>query len=197
MEEEKADRTAQFLYEIGTLRKIPRMHRQAFYSNDDTDNIATHSFRVAFIGRFIAKEEGLNVDKVVMMCLLHDLGEARTGDHNWIAKRYVKIDDHQIMLDQLGTLFDDDLLEYAEEYSERKSDESLAAKDADIIDQILLIHEYAQAGNREAERWAKGDATQDRNLRQLKFESSKKIAEAIYSCPPYKWWKNVWTNVNK
>ncbi len=46
---------AKFLFELGTLRKVPRMHGQTFLTSDLTDNIATHSFRVPFIAWMIAK----------------------------------------------------------------------------------------------------------------------------------------------
>ena len=59
MTDKNSELITNFLYEIGTLRKIPRMHRQQFLTNDDSDNIATHSFRVAWIGRFIAILEKL------------------------------------------------------------------------------------------------------------------------------------------
>lgn len=52
------------------------------------------------------------------------------------------MDDWQIIEEQLGTLLFNDLRELAEEYEERKSPEAVIAKDADLLDQILLLREY-------------------------------------------------------
>jgi hypothetical protein len=49
------DRDLQFLYEVGSLRYIPRMwHR---YSNTDFANITEHHFRVIWIALMIAAHE--------------------------------------------------------------------------------------------------------------------------------------------
>ena len=104
MEKQYLQRTAQFLFEVGTMRKIARMHRQGLLTDDMSDNIATHSFRVTVIGFFLAKMEGVDPAKVMLMCLLHDMGESRSNDHNWIHKRYVTVAKLQILADQLGTL---------------------------------------------------------------------------------------------
>ena len=61
---------ADFLFEIGTMRKILRAHRQTLLTDDMTDNIATHSFRVTMIGWLLAKKEGVDPYKVMMMCFL-------------------------------------------------------------------------------------------------------------------------------
>ena len=95
---------AHFLYEVGSMRRIPRMHRQILLVDDNADNIASHSYRAAFIGWILAKEENADLYKVVMMCLLHDIGEIRSGDQNWVHKRYTKIYDKEIVDEKLGTL---------------------------------------------------------------------------------------------
>ena len=84
MSDNKEQKIVQFLYEMGTMRKLPRIHRQTFLTDDMSDNIATHSYRVAIIGWFLAKMEGADPYKVVMMCLAHDMPEVRSNDHNWI-----------------------------------------------------------------------------------------------------------------
>ncbi len=191
---------AGFLYEVGTMRKLPRMHRQTLLTDDMSDNIATHSYRVAMIGWFLAKQEGADLNKVTMMCLLHDMGEVRTGDHNWIHKRYVKIFDEQIVKEQLGTLPFKELEEFAQEYEKRDSKEAMIAKDADIIDQILLLREYEWQGNEEAKKWLyKGDTKggKGNHISRLKFQSSKDLAKEIYKQDPSAWWQDLWTSKNR
>lgn len=184
---------AGFLYEVGTMRKLPRMHRQTLLTDDMSDNIATHSYRVAMIGWFLAKQEKIDAEKVVMMCLLHDMGEVRTGDHNWIHKRYVKIYDEQIVKEQLGTLPFKELEEFSKEYEKRDSKEAFVAKDADIIDQILLLREYEWQGNKEAKKWLDGSS----HMKRLKYKSSRELAKEIYKQEPSAWWQGLWTSENR
>jgi putative hydrolase of HD superfamily len=185
---------AQFLFEMGTMRKIARMHRQTLLTDDMSDNIATHSFRVAMIGFFLAKMEGADPAKVMMMCLVHDMGESRTNDHNWIHKRYVVEEESQVIEEQLATLPYPDLAEISKEYRERKSKESIVAKDADVLDQILLLCEYRWQGNREAQVWLTGKRVKHpyNYLKYLKTKSAKALGKAIYDEKPSSWWRNLY-----
>jgi len=173
-----------FLFEIGTMRKLPRMHQQTLLTQDLSDNIATHSYRVAIISWFLAKSEGADIYKTVMMALLHDTKEIRSGDHNYVHKKYVKIFEEEVSEDQLGSLPFKDLFEIDKEFEDRKSKEAVITKDADLIDQILLLKEYTHQGNKEAEIWlsGKGDAEiENAQFRSLKTKSARELAEAILS----------------
>jgi len=180
-----------FFFETGSLRKVARSHRQTLLTNDLSDNIASHSFRVTIIGYFLAKQQKANPDKVVQMCLFHDISEARCGDQNWVNKKYVKVFENEIQKDQLKSLPNNkDLNELITEYQERKSLESKLAKDADLLDQILLLKEYAWQGNKEAEDWLK-DNQQQKRLSSL---FAKKLAVQIIKQKPSDWWANLWTS---
>jgi putative hydrolase of HD superfamily len=188
-----------FLFEVGTMRKLPRMHRQTLLTDDISDTIASHSYRVAIIGWFLAKKENADPYKVVMMCLLHDIAEARTGDHNWIHKRYVKIFEKEISEDQLGTLPYDDLKILLDEYEERKTKEAIITKNADLLDQILLLREYEWQGNKEAVIWlhGKGAEKTGEQLKKLTLQSAKELGETMYIVDPSDWWESLWTSKNR
>jgi len=196
---QEAGRLADFLYEVGTMRKIIRVHRQTLLTDDVSDNIATHSYRVTMIGWLLAKLEGVDPYKTVMMCLLHDIGEVRTNDHNWVHKRYSKTYDEEVLEDQLGTLPFQELFDFASEYEKRESREAIVAKDADMIDQILLLREYEWQGNKEAALWLRGKSGEEksRHITALKTESGKQISEEIMNRAPSDWWNEIWTNVNR
>ena len=188
-------RSADFLFEIGTMRKLLRMHRQTLLTDDLSDNIAAHSFRVTMIGWILAQKEQADPYKVIMMCLLHDTGEARSNDHNWVNKRYTKIFEEEIIEEHLGTRPFPELKAIALEYKERKTKEALVAKDADLLDQILLLKEYEWQGNKEAAIWLNGsDSRGYAQLKNLKLESSIELGKAIYERNPSDWWKNLWTS---
>lgn len=181
---------ANFFFEIGTLRKVARSHRQTLLTDDLSDNIASHSFRVTVIGLFLAKLAKADSGKVVKMCLLHDVGESRSGDQNWIHKRYVKVYEDEITKEQLGPLpFSDELMELDHEYQERKTLEAKLAKDADLLDQILLLKEYAHVGNHEAEAWLQNNAQE----KMLQTSFAKKLARKISHQSPNEWWFDSWT----
>ncbi len=197
---DKNNNIVDFLFELGTLRKIARVHQQMLLSQDLSDNIATHSFRVAVIAWFLARMEKADPYKTVMMALLHDVKEIRSGDHNYVHKKYVKIHEDEITKDQLGDLPFDDLLGFVEEFEDRESVEAIIAKDADLLDQILLLKEYEHQGNKEASIWLSGKGDHNKGNAQfnaLKTESAKVLGEKILKGRVTAWWENIWTMKNK
>ncbi len=184
-----------FFFEIGNLRKVLRAHQQTLLSFDLSDTIASHSFRATFIGYFLAKALKADADKVIKMCLVHDLEETRSSDHNWVHKKYVKVFEDEIRADQLECLPDSrELFEIAKEYDERKTIEAKIAKDADLLDQIFLLREYAWQGNREAKGWLKeGQNEESAQEKIMSTELAKQIAKETKLQPPSHWWENLWT----
>lgn len=193
------EKVVNFLYEIGTMRKLMRMHRQVLLTDDMSDSIASHSYRVAVISWFLAKEAGADPYKTVMMSLLHDMAEVRSNDHNWIHKKYVKVFEDEINEEQLGRLPYPDLKDFIDEYEKRESREAILAKEADLLDQILLLREYEWGGNKEANIWlyGKGSAKVNAQLEKLKTESGKRLGKLIYEISPSEWWDNIWTPDNR
>jgi len=194
MEENKFKKLVSFFYEIGTLRKIPRAHQQGLFSQDLSDNIASHSFRTAFIGYFLAKELKADADKVIKMCLLHDTEESRCGDQNWVNKRYVKVFEEEIRNEQLKDIINSgELKELSREYQERKTLEAKIAKDADLLDQILILREYQMQGNKEAENWLKRNGEDNEQEKLMFTDLAKNISREMKEQSPSFWWKNLWT----
>jgi putative hydrolase of HD superfamily len=104
--------------------------------------------------------ENANVEKVLEMCIFHDIAETRSGDQTWIHKRYVTVDEDRILAEQLSNISkDDEIKKVMSEYLKRESLEAKVAKDADNIDQYLLVKEYDHRGNKEASSWLAKDVT--------------------------------------
>lgn len=190
MRKEEVKELANFLFEVGTLRKVARAHRQTLLTDDLSDNIASHSFRVVWIGYILAKMEKVDASKVMMMCLAHDLSEARSGDQNWVHKKYVKVFEEEIIDQQFKNSLFVDVKKQMEEYLIRESKESLVAKDADLLDQLLLLREYEWRGNKEAGRWLLGSRT----LKMVVTKSGKKLAKEILSVGVSDWWSGAFTD---
>lgn len=181
-------------YEIGSLRKAMRAHQQVLLTTDPTDTIAAHSFCTATIGLMLAiqHEEDIDILKVVIMCLLHhDLPETRTNDHHWGQKRYVKTYDMEALITQLGELSGRiSLIKIMQEYEERVTIESMIAKDADLLDQVLLIRECEWQGNKQATEWLNKSETG----KLMATTAAKKLAEEIKTQNPNEWASGIRTS---
>lgn len=194
MKQNQVKKLVSFFFEIGNLRKVIRAHQQTLLSFDLSDTIASHSFRVTLIGYFLAKKLKADANKVVKMCLLHDLEETRSSDHNWVHKKYVKVYEEEIRYDQLKNLPDSkELLELCKEYHERKTLESKIAKDADLLDEMFLLKEYAWQGNKEAKDWLKEINKESQQEKLMSTKLAKGIAREAKKQSPSFWWKNLWT----
>jgi len=193
MQKTKTDlkRLANLFIEAGTLKKIARSHRQQFYTDDLSDNIAAHSFRVTLIASCIAEILNADVEKVLIMSLFHDFGEIRSGDQNWVQKRYVKVLDQQIMTDQIGDLISGNrFYNFGIEYEEMESIEAKIVKDADNLEQLLLEKEYFEKGVKIAGDWMKSPS----KITRLNTDIAKELAELIITSPISDWWSHLWTN---
>lgn len=171
---------ANFLFEVASLRNLIRSHSQVI--SKANDNVSDHSFRTAIIGMILAKLEGCDENKVLKMCLLHDLVEARTGDANFINKQYVNLKEKQARQDQMKNLpIADEVLELMDEFEKRESKESIIAKDADLLDQMILQQEYFYQDQKNLSAW------QTHTERALETASAKKLAEEIKNSNPFEW----------
>jgi putative hydrolase of HD superfamily len=194
MKQTQIKKLVSFFFEIGNLRKVIRAHQQTLLSFDLSDTIASHSFRVTLIGYFLAGELKADVDKVIKMCLLHDLEETRSSDHNWVHKRYVKVYEDEIRYDQLKDLPNSkELLKLSKEYQERKTLESKIAKDADLLDETFLLREYDWQGNKEAKDWLRGLKKQSHHEKMMYTKLARDLAKEAKKQPPSSWWKKLWT----
>ncbi len=171
-----------FFFEMGMLKKTPRSGFQ--FLGSGRESVADHSFRVAMIGFALARMDG-SVDpfKVVCLCLVHDLPEARTGDQNYVNKRYVTVDEAGAMADLADSLpFGDELKELLKEYRGSETAEARLVHDADVLDLILELKEQNDLGNSYAEKWIHFAR------QRLVTSIAKEIAEEILTTDSTDWW---------
>ena len=68
------------------------------------------------------------------------MAEARSLDHGYVAQQYVTVDEERILHDQTKDLpFGDAINTILSEYFERKTKESIIAKDADNIELLVFL----------------------------------------------------------
>lgn len=66
---------------MGRLEKLKNETRHSWTSAGRRESVAEHCWRLALLAYFVRDEfPEADIDKVVLMCLLHDIGEAFTGD---------------------------------------------------------------------------------------------------------------------
>ncbi len=175
-------RLTEFLFEIGMLKKTPRSGFQFLGSSGES--VADHSFRTAVIGYALAGlEPEADLNRVILMCLFHDFAEARTGDHNYVNKKYVKSNEKGALKDQLrGLSFAEDVITLIDEFNEDASLEAKLARDADQLDMILELKAQLDTGNPTAEDWLKYA------VKRLVTKHAKKMVEEILNCDSSDWW---------
>ena len=72
-----------FLEILGVAAGLKTTMRHCYTKEDRQESVAEHSWRIALMAMLLSGEEEfrtLDMDKVIRMCLIHDLGEAFTGD---------------------------------------------------------------------------------------------------------------------
>jgi hypothetical protein len=97
-------------------KRTPRTGLQFLGSGEES--VAEHVFRVVFIGYALARlEQDVDELKVLKMCFLHDLPEARIGDLNYVNKKYVIADETKALRDLAETIpFGGDIEQIIEEF---------------------------------------------------------------------------------
>ena len=183
---------ANFLFEVGMLKKTPRTGYQ--FLGSGSESVADHSFRMSIIGYILACEiKDADKNKTVLMCLFHDLHEARTGDMNYVNKRYNTVNEEKAVLHMTkGLTFGDEITRLTDEFNQAETLEASIAKDADQIDLILELKQQKDLGNKYADEWlyyAK---------KRLVNEKSKELVEKILQTDHTEWWFDkridLWVN---
>lgn len=178
-------RDIEFLFELGSLRNVPRGWRQ--HLGMDCASNLEHMIRVAWLAIIIARMEGVkNEEKILKMALIHDAAEARVSDLSYVQKVYVKADEERAAKDMLSntlleSLYNDVFLEY----EKRESAEAKIVKDADNLDIDLELKEFDEMGSKVPQKWSENR----RMIRDEKLytESAKKIWDLIQESDPSTW----------
>jgi len=186
---------ANFLFEVGMLQRTPRTGFQ--FLGTGGESVAEHVLRTLFIGYTLCRMDGqADLRKVLQICLFHDLPEARTGDMNYVNKKYVSVDEEKAVNDLASTLFfGDDIREAVREFNEKKTRESLIAHDADQLSLILVLKECGDLGNKYSAEWI------SYARKRLCTENGRELAAAILETQWSDWWfkekGDWWVNGNR
>ncbi len=192
----KNGKIADFLFETGVLSKTPRSGFSLLGSGKQS--VAEHTNRTCYIAYALASiAGGIKTEKVIEMCLFHDLTETRISDLNYLHQKYVKVDEERSIKDLTSQLpFGDKIEKILQEYELGQSYESKLAKDADQLEFILCLKEQSDIGNARAKIWMAPVE------KRLKTKEAKDLVKTIFETDSDHWWygdKNSdwWVNRGK
>jgi putative hydrolase of HD superfamily len=176
------ENVANLLFEARMLKRIPRSGYQFLGAGEES--VAEHVHMMTFIAFVMAKlSPDVDLSRLLSMCLLHDLPEARTGDLNAVQKKYVQANEEKAVADLADTLpFGDDMTELMTEFNGRKTMEALLAHDADQIAFILDLKALADTGYATPDKWI------DHVTARLQTDIGRDIALSILATPWDDWW---------
>ena len=177
-------RTADLLFEARMLKDLTRSG-YAFLGNG-SESIAEHCFTMAFIcwvmGRTVP---GIDSERLTAMALVHDLAEARTGDFNYLQKKYARVDEAGALSHFVGDLpFGPDICDLVSEFNAGETREAQLARDADQLSFILELKKLRDTGASFPDRWL------EVIVERLNTDTGKQMAADILETRWDNWWLN-------
>ena len=133
-----------FLSVIGQLKSNTR---HCWTTSDRQESVAEHSWRAAVMAMLLRDEfPEVNIDRVIRMCLIHDMGEAVTGD---IPAFYKTVADEtteaEAVVNLIGMLPPDYVEEFTRLFTEMQAKETPEAKLFKAIDNLEAVLSHNEA----------------------------------------------------
>ncbi|MBF0467422.1 MAG: HD domain-containing protein [Desulfamplus sp.] len=171
-----------FLFETNMLKELSRSG-YAFLGSGK-ESVAEHSFMTAMICFVISRmEPGIDTEKLITMALIHDLPESRTGDMNYVQKKYVTALESKAADDMAAGLpFGNELILILQEFNEATTREAMLARDADQLSFILELKKCHDTGAKSPAKWLPFI------MERLKTDTGKKLAQSIMDSKWDDWW---------
>lgn len=121
--------------------------RHCYTSGGRHESVAEHSWRAALMAYFFKEEfPEADMDKVIRMCLIHDLGEAFTGDIPSFDKTKADEDKEEKLLYQWVRSLPKDLSEeMLALYEEMEARETVEAKIYKAIDNLEAVIQHNES----------------------------------------------------
>lgn len=126
--------------------KLKDTMRHCYTSKGRRESVAEHSWRVVLMAYFLKDEfPEVDINKVMLMCAIHDLGEIFTGDIPTFKKtKEDEEKEEQLLNDWVASLpspYCEELKELYKEMNERKTTEAKLYKAIDSLEAIIQHNE--------------------------------------------------------
>jgi putative hydrolase of HD superfamily len=173
---------ANLLFEARILKTIPRSGFH--FLGSGRESVAEHSFLTTFIGYVLAQTvPEADALRLLQMCLIHDLVEARTGDLNYVQKKYVAADEPKAMAELTKDIpFGTAVKGLLEEFDAAKTLEAQLAHDADQLALILELKALQDAGHRGPEGWL------PHVIARVRTTVGQRLATEVLNTASDEWW---------
>ena len=136
-----------FLDILHVAERLKNETRHCTTSRGRPESVAEHSWRLALAATFLSDEfPGADTNKVVRMCLIHDLGECFTGDVPCFAKDAADEEKERSALSQwVASLPSPYCRELAALYDEMNALETTEAKLFKALDQLEAVIQHNES----------------------------------------------------
>ena len=175
-----------FISEAGLLKRV-RRSGWSVLGIKDAESVADHSFRCAVISYVLARMEKVAPYKALLMALFNDVQEARITDLHKMAQRYInaKIAEDNAFSEQISPLpgnIKSELLAILREYKDQNTNESIIARDADILECLIQAKEYYEHGYSQTVKFMR------KAPGFLKTKSARKLWQLAKKTDLNEWW---------
>lgn len=131
---------------LGVIEKLKCHTRHSWTSSGRRESVAEHTWRLAVMAMLSADEyPNVDINRVIKMCLIHDFGEAITGD----IPSFYKTDDNELdeeraieeILSMLPDFHRNELRSLFDEMKEMKTPEAKLYKALDNLEAVVSHNE--------------------------------------------------------
>lgn len=140
-------RPAELLELLKVAEKLKCNTRHSYTSSGRHESVAEHSWRIALMAMLLTKEfPQADMNKVIRMCLIHDLGEVFTGDIPAFEKNDAHTETEERMFRAwVDTMPEDARTEFTALLEEMEQMETLEAKIYKALDKIEAVIQHDEA----------------------------------------------------
>ena len=137
----------QLLDILSVAEKLKCNTRHCYTSTGRHESVAEHSWRIALMAMLLEGEfPGADMNKVIRMCLIHDLGEAFTGDIPTFEKKAADEQAEESVLHRwVQTLPAETRAEFTALLSEMEAMETQEAKIYKAIDKLEAVIQHNES----------------------------------------------------
>ncbi|MBR2327473.1 MAG: HD domain-containing protein [Clostridia bacterium] len=131
---------------LNVIEKLKCNTRHSWTSSGRQESVAEHSWRLAVMAMLCADEyPNLDINKVIKMCLIHDFGEAITGDIPAFLKNQNDETEEELAIEKVISLLPpntkDEIQFLFDEMKEMLTDEAKLYKALDNIEALISHNE--------------------------------------------------------
>ena len=132
---------------LSVAEKLKCNTRHCYTSSGRHESVAEHSWRIALMAMLVEPDfPGADMDKVIRMCLIHDLGEAFTGDVPTFNKTDADTETEEALFDRwVQTLPEHTRQELSGLLEEMKAMETQEAKIYKALDKMEAVIQHNES----------------------------------------------------